>query len=186
MSATHRYSAVKADDPALPGSSASAEWYSPPWVVDEARDFFAEIGGTLFDPCPPPSEGRVNGLAVSWARKCVWLNPPYRAELIRPWLIKLRTERITEALVLVPGHPGTRWYQAMAARYPSLLFRGRLKFSGARGNGTFDSVLFYVGPRRRYADFARRFARFGVLQTPMPLPRDLRAAQRAAQPPALF
>ena len=68
--------------------AGSPERYTPTWLMTRIRDF---LGPNFYDPCPA-SQGHVqiNGLAISWAHKHVYCNPPY-GRGIASWIIKAMT-----------------------------------------------------------------------------------------------
>lgn len=142
---------------ALPQTSASDRWFTPPDLLAEIRAFL----GDYYDPCPARYEGeRIDsGLWQAWAGHVVYLNPPY-GRVIGRWIVKAMTEPVSELLLLVPARTDTAWFQSLY-EHPICLVRGRLRFSGARSGAPFPSALIYRGPR--VEAFTRAFAHRGPI-----------------------
>ena len=165
-------------------TSASVEWYTPPDLLAEVREF---LGGTFYDPCPPPMQtegagvanvtslhGRENGLAVARWLSPSWLNPPYGREIAR-WVKRAVSESDLEIVMLLPSRTDTSWFQ-LCWPHSVCFIRGRLHFStpGAPARkldgAPFPSALVYRNDRHpeRHAEFARAFAHCGVTVQRMP------------------
>jgi site-specific DNA-methyltransferase (adenine-specific) len=91
-----------------------------------------------YDPCPLRS--KVDGLAVSWAGRRVFCNPPYGPK-IRSFL-----ERGLEADVavyLIPARTDTRWMHEIVLPYAKEIrfIKGRLKFGGSTNSAPFPSMI---------------------------------------------
>jgi phage N-6-adenine-methyltransferase len=170
--------------PAAMFSSDSVEWYTPPKIIEAVRELF---GGTIdLDPCSNAKGAAANvparvhytqednGLFQPWFGN-VYMNPPYGAREIVPWVERVRMEyearRVTAAVVLVKAATDTRWFRVLSERYPRCEVAGRLKFSGCKAPAPFPSVLFYLGDDVQR--FGRVFARFGVLVAPLPAARGV-------------
>jgi phage N-6-adenine-methyltransferase len=113
------------------------EWYTPPDYIDAARSLMGRID---LDPASCEAAQAVvqatrfyakadDGLRQPWHGR-VWLNPPY--SLADVFVDKLLTEyesgRVEQAVLLVNASTDTLWFQTLAARFPVLFTRGRIKF----------------------------------------------------------
>jgi len=99
-------------------SSATDEWSTPQWVVDQAA---AEFGPFDLDPAATPDNAKApvfftrddDGLARRWKGR-VWLNPPY-GRTVGDWMDKARAEvdagRAEIVVCLVPARVDARWWQ---------------------------------------------------------------------------
>ena len=123
-------------------SSASVHHATPPDVRAALDSEF----GLDFDPCPLSESPEVDGLAVSWAGRRVFCNPPY-GRGIGAWLAKAREADV--AVFLLPARTDTAWWHEYAMKADEIRFlRGRLKFGGAKNSAPFPSVvLVYRGAR---------------------------------------
>lgn len=134
-------------------SSDSAEWYTPPDIIDRVE---RALGAIELDPCADPKKTvpalnhlteEDDGLTFEWSGK-VFMNPPYGAG-IKVWVEKLRKHHVDgdvpEAVALVPSRTDTAWF-AMLRDYPRCFVRGRLRFSGHDNSAPFPSCAFYLGP----------------------------------------
>ena len=113
------------------------EWYTPKWVIDA-------LGGKKsfdLDPCAPSRKHWTakkclteadNGLTKEW-RGRVFLNPPYGAGLIDPWLTKMAMHS-GGGIALIPAGMETNWFQTkITAGKAMFVFLRRLKFEPATG-----------------------------------------------------
>jgi len=103
-------------------SSASDDWPTPQWIVDQAA---AEFGPFTLDPAASvlnakapyrcPNDGLIDPWLANGESSRVWLNPPY-GRTIGTWMRKARHEvRVGHALVvvaLVPVRTDARWWQS--------------------------------------------------------------------------
>ncbi len=114
-------------------TSTSIHWSTPD---DLYRDLNAEFHFT-FDPCPLESV-ELFGLR-SWVGERVFCNPPYNRG-IGDWLAKAREAEC--AVFLLPARTDTAWFHDYCLTADEIRFlRGRLKFSGAKWNAPFPSML---------------------------------------------
>ena len=88
-----------------------------------------------------------DGLTEPWARRRVFLNPPYaRAEIDR-WMAKCYSERNEAAIIvaLVKHDPSTRWWQwyiGLNGEHAIVLpLPRRVRFSGAKHGANFASAI---------------------------------------------
>ena len=137
-------------------SSASAEWYTPRWLLDRVTD---AVGQFDLDPCSP-GRGRSevdarlhltvhdDGLALPWFGT-VWLNPPY-GPAVGTWLAKARSElaagNARKVLALIAARTDTRWWHDnIAGAADILMLKGRITFIGADAAAPFPSALVAFG-----------------------------------------
>lgn len=135
-------------------SSASAEHYTPPIIIDAV---VACLGTIDLDPCsdsgdPPNIPARTHytadGLTKPWTGS-VYMNPPYGEE-IKDWVTKLCDEHerqdggVTEAITLVPARTDTKWFLRLRD-YVCCFIEGRLTFVGNDDPAPFPSAVFYLG-----------------------------------------
>jgi hypothetical protein len=131
------------------GSSASAEWYSPPHVVDLA---VATLGEIDLDPCWHP-ESPVRATIT------------YTADddgLAKRWTAKLVDEynggSVTEAIALIPARVDTEWFRRLDP-FPRCFPYGRLVFSNHENSAPFPAAIPYLG--RNVPHFAKVFGAIG-------------------------
>ena len=116
----------------------SDEWYTPKYIFDALGCRFD------LDVASPPKETNVpcknricaNSLAMNWAGKFVWMNPPFggRNGLV-PWIEKFIENR--NGIALTPDRTSAPWWQHFAKHADAVLFiDGKVKFirpDGTRG-----------------------------------------------------
>jgi Protein of unknown function (DUF3102)/DNA N-6-adenine-methyltransferase (Dam) len=149
------------------------EWYSPKVFVDAAREV---MGGIDLDPASCELANTVvgasrifttddDGLKQSWAGT-VFMNPPYRTELIRQFTSKLITHfklgDVTAAIVLVNNCTETEWFQDFLGCCATICFPSkRIQCWGPENLSSplQGQAFIYLGtePRR----FVEVFTRFG-------------------------
>jgi len=146
----------------------SNEWYTPREWAETARDLF---GGTIdLDPASHPAANmlvrakriytpREDGTIQPWRGK-VWCNPPYSAALVRAFAEKARYEyengNADEVLLLVNNCTDTSWFVKLAASYPVMFSRGRVRFWRVVNDVAHEGranrqgqAIFYMGPNVR-------------------------------------
>jgi phage N-6-adenine-methyltransferase len=140
------------------------EWYTPDWIIDAAR---RTLGVIDLDPATTAEVNKRikatniytkedDGLTKPWFGS-VWLNPPYRRDLITPFIDKFCAEydggKITQALVLVNSSTETFWFQRLLERCSMLLlFHSRIAFmreSGKWKKPMQGQTLFYFGKEEK-------------------------------------
>lgn len=150
-------------------TSETPEWYTPAHVITCVETLFGHID---LDPCSNAKGEDANvparvhftreddGLSQSWRLAPytdedgdtshavrAYVNPPYGDE-IDAWVERTvsayTSGEITEAVLLVPGRPGSGWWRRLRA-YAVCLVDGRLRFVGADAGAPFPSALFYLG-----------------------------------------
>lgn len=156
--------------------TGNIEWYTPPEYVEAARKVMGKID------CDPASSVLAqnviqantyytihdNGLSKSWTGS-VWLNPPYAAKLINPFVDKLLAHledgAVSHAIMLTHCNTDTKWYhRAVESQHCSSICqtRGRVRFYDANGTAnspTHGHIFIYFGKRK--ARFRNEFKKFG-------------------------
>ena len=158
---------------------ARNEWYSPPEVVEAARQ---AMGGIDLDPASCSAANIIvqaetfytvkeDGLRQPWFGR-VWLNPPYSKfapRFVDRFAEQFRAGAVSQGVVLLATHHlTTDWFAALMPLSPSAcLPPKRLQFSGSTERPTHGSVLLGVGvnPCR----FNNAFRRVGWIWRPDPV-----------------
>ena len=128
-------------------------------MVDLVRQAF---GGSIdLDPCAPPDPehhiARRNlvgptgsafcGLAAEWNGRA-FVNPPFGD--LSEWAAKCRREheaRHAEIVLLLPSRTDTLyWHDNVSTARAICLWKGRMKFIGAKDGAPFPTALVYWGP----------------------------------------
>jgi hypothetical protein len=149
-------------------SSASSEWYTPPYIADRVCDLLGTID---LDPCWHPYSPikadttftvEQDGLQHSWQGR-VFLNPPYGGG-IDGWIEKLvvaySANSVSEAVALLPARVDTEWFSRLD-EFPRCFVRGRLTFANATNPAPFPSAVVYLGPN--VEKFANTFGEMGTI-----------------------
>lgn len=110
-----------------------------------------------------------DGLVANWWSEVkrvgggiAYVNSPYSAQLIGPWVRKTMQEAWrVEIVTLVQASIGVRWFNCLLDHASRGLEIGRVKFEGADQGARFVSALFYFGGRsgefmRVFGDMGRR------------------------------
>lgn len=155
-------------------SSETAEWYTPPEVIDAAREVLGDIdldpascafaqkavqATTYFD-------AETDGLAQPWSGR-VFMNPPYGAacpKFVAKALHEYEAGNVSAAVLLLSGYSfDTKWFRPLW--HHLLCFSdGRIRFYnalGEPGRPSTASAVVYLG--RDWARFADVFSRFGAV-----------------------
>ncbi len=175
-------------------SSESGEWYTPPGIVDAAREV---MGSVELDPASCIEANRMvratrfftadqDGLRQRWEAATAWLNMPYgkseddnrsnQAVWSHRMLDAHRIGLVEQACVLVNAVPGNKWFEPLW-EHAICFLRGRVHFippagSGAKNSPTHSSAVVYMGPR--FERFVEVFGRLGHVVLPIQV-----ATQRA-------
>lgn len=160
-------------------NSGENEWYTPPEVIEAARDVMGSID---LDPAScETAQGNVkakrfyaaddDGLSKKWTGN-VWLNPPYSKDLIGQFAAKAVAEssRFNQAIVLVNNATDTAWFHELASVASAICFlRGRVKFLDKTGKPANTPVqgqaILYIGSDVEH--FRSRFSGLGVVVLPV-------------------
>jgi len=154
--------------------SGNIEWYTPPQYIRSAK---AVMGSIDYDPCSSELAQSVvqaktyytidtNGLDHPWTGT-VWMNPPYAAKLIKPFVEKLLGHLshgdVTQAIMLTHNNADTMWFHKAAMRCTLACFtRGRVRFydeNGQANSPTHGHTFMYFG--RRAKRFQNEFSQYG-------------------------
>ena len=160
-------------------NSGENEWYTPPDIIEAAREV---MGGIDLDPASCElAQSNVkakrfytvddDGLSKKWTGR-VWLNPPYSKDLIGPFALKVVKEsaRLQQAVVLVNNATDTAWFHDLASVASAVCFlRGRVRFLDRTGKPANTPVqgqaVLYVGSN--VEGFRSRFSSFGFVVVPV-------------------
>jgi len=151
------------------------EWYSPPEVVDAARDVLGvidldpascDVANTVVQAATIYTE-QDNGLEQPW-RGRVFLNPPYRSADLERFAAKfadhVRAGDI-QGIALVNNATDTQWFRTFASAATAFCFlSSRCRFwqpDRDADTALQGQVVVYSGPDRDA--FCQRFARVGLV-----------------------
>ena len=140
---------VRSADMSAGSTLTSDGWFTPKWLADA-------LGRFDLDPCSnvnshvrasmtaslDGTSSYSDGLAVIWAGRSVFVNPPYSN--VMPWARKL-TEHTGPWVALLKLDPTTKWWAELMRAMPAVApFRKRIKFEGTLNmTANFPSVLVY-------------------------------------------
>ena len=130
--------------PHVSNNSGYCEWYTPPEILDAAREV---LGGFDLDPASSEIANRTvraarfftaedDGLTRDWPSGRIWMNPPYATDLVGQFTKRFaaEVERGSTGIVLVNNATETGWFQDLASKCSASCFpRGRVKFRDATG-----------------------------------------------------
>jgi phage N-6-adenine-methyltransferase len=160
-------------------NSGENEWYTPPDLIEAARDV---MGSITLDPASCEiAQANVkakrfytaddDGLSKKWTGN-VWLNPPYSKDCIGLFADKLvgESRRFEQAVVLVNNATDTAWFHQMASVASAVCFlRGRVKFLDKTGKPAKTPVqgqaVLYVGAN--VEAFRAKFSPMGFVVVPV-------------------
>jgi phage N-6-adenine-methyltransferase len=144
-------------------SQESDEWYTPSWCLDLVKQV---LGHIELDPASSERANETvqarrfytetdNGLVQSWQAHTLFLNPPYNGDAAQ-WSRKLVEVyghgTVSEAILLVFGKLGYRWFEELWDRYPVAFTRERISFISASDRTTSQakhvSAFIYFGQQR--------------------------------------
>ena len=148
--------------PHVTNNSGEVEWYTPAEVIAAAREVMGDID---LDPASCDTANDIvnaaefydkeqDGLSLEWHGR-VFMNPPYAAGLVGVFTDKLlshvRTESVSEAVVLVNNATETKWFQALAQASDAICFpKSRIRFWNPNRNesmtGLQGQAVVYFGP----------------------------------------
>jgi hypothetical protein len=113
------------------------DWETPKEFLIELEAEF----GIMFDPCPLNHD--FDGLNIEW-HKTNFVNPPYSRKLKEAFIIKAYIEKLKgrTSILLLPVSTSTKIFHKYIYNESEIRFlKGRLKFSGMKSSGQFDSML---------------------------------------------
>ena len=127
--------------------SSREDWETPQDLFDKLN---REFGFTL-DPCAMPETAKCakyytptdDGLARDWTGEVVFCNPPYGRKQ-DAWIRKCAEHSANGgvAVLLLPVRTDTaRFHDLILGKAEIRFLRGRLKFSGAKTNAPFPSMI---------------------------------------------
>jgi phage N-6-adenine-methyltransferase len=138
-------------------SSATAEWATPGWIVDQLA---GEFGSFDLDPCATRDNAKApvyytrddDGMSLPWHGR-VWLNPPYgrtdsHGRDIGAWMRKAVSEvglgNATVVVALVPARVDTRWWrEACASASLVRILPGRIRWANDQPAPFGNAVLVF-------------------------------------------
>lgn len=124
-------------------SSKTDLWETP-------QDFFDKLNEEFHfqtDVCALPENAKCenfytpeqDGLVQEWSGTC-WCNPPYGRQIAK-WVRKASESKAT-TVMLIPARTDTAWFHDYIYGKAEVRFvRGRLRFSGAKVNAPFPSMV---------------------------------------------
>lgn len=157
-------------------NSANNEWYTPPEIIEAARE---ALGAIDLDPATSEVANATvrasqiltiedDALSLEWPVSRIWMNPPYAAGLVGKFIEKFieAAEAGSSGIVLVNNATETGWFQSLASISSAICFhRSRIRYvtpEGALPGAPLQGqAIFYVGPDPDR--FTRSFAPFGVI-----------------------
>lgn len=156
-------------------NSCDNEWYTPEEYIQPFRDM---VGGIDVDPASCEFANRqvkakrfysidADGLKKQWKGN-VWLNPPYGAGAVEPFIDKVIQEmdagRIKHIAVLVNNATETKWFQRLLANAQAVCFlASRIKFlkpSAETNSPLQGQVICYCGSNAE--DFSKAYESLGI------------------------
>jgi site-specific DNA-methyltransferase (adenine-specific) len=135
-------------------SSASDDWPTPSWLVDQLA---TEFGAFDLDPAATAGNAKApryfteddDGLSQPWCARRVFLNPPY-GRTIGMWMAKARAEAASgnadRVVCLVPAKVDTQWWRDSLAADPLVrIWPGRISFGDGIRRAPFASAIIVFG-----------------------------------------
>lgn len=163
-------------------SHETAEWYTPPYVIEMVREVLSEID---LDPASSPVADRwilanrywtEGGLDREWKATTVFCNPPYgkadgkscQAVWSNMMRGEYRARHFEQGILLINSTHGYRWYEELWSLYTCCLARERIRFikpdGTVGGQAKRGQTFVYFGTDDR--KFAQVFKRIGRIIRP--------------------
>lgn len=129
-------------------TSARDDWETPSDLYEQLHNEFH----FNLDPCANDYNHKCDlyytkeqdGLKQDWCGHTVFCNPPYGTQLSK-WIKKCYEEgqkENTTVVMLIPARTDTRAFHDYIYHKAEIRFiKGRLRFSGAKGNAPFPSMI---------------------------------------------
>lgn len=154
-------------------SQGTNEWYTPPWIVDLARE---TLGGIDLDPASNDVAQKwigaghyytqeMDGYRREWFGR-VWLNPPFDDTLrwVRRLTAAYEDRSVSAAILLVNSAPGYAWWERLWRERPVCMLRERVHFVRPDGstNGPAkkgQTVAYFGHEPSRFAELWRPYGR---------------------------
>jgi phage N-6-adenine-methyltransferase len=140
------------------GLPPKTEWRTPLWVYRWVEDYY-KIEFNL-DPCTSADNPlgtelfftkETDGLKQSWAGRKVYVNPPYGARELPPWIDKAireanrdSSDKELEIVMLLPSATDTRWFKRLNSRAEITFITGRISFIGSTSSARGGYLLAYL------------------------------------------
>ena len=154
-------------------ASGENEWYTPPKIIEAAR---STMGGIDLDPASSEKAQETvvadsfftaedDGLNQDWSGR-TWINPPYEAKLVGPFVEKLLSGPVEQAIILVNNATETKWGQALLERADAICFpSGRIQFLDSEGSPKQSPLQgqMIVGIGVEVESFRREFQSIGAV-----------------------
>jgi len=169
------YNAIANSRPHVSHNSGDYEWYSPPEIVEAARDVLgvidldpasSDVANTLVQASAIYTAD-TNGLEQPW-RGRVYMNPPYRQPDIEQFCEKFAAHATAgeiQGIVLVNNATETDWFRMLAGVAVAFCFPWKRWSCWQPDRETSTplqgQVIVYSGPDRDA--FARRFDAIGLV-----------------------
>lgn len=163
-------------------SSQTAEWYTPPKIIELARKVLADID---LDPASNQYAQEWikakqyytianSGLNKPWFGN-VWLNPPYGNRITTLWVNKLISDyclgEVEQAIALLRPAVSSGWFNDLAKNYPRCETFSRIRFVDYQGkeqkSPTHGNIFFYLGTNTD--KFVEVFSQIGICSKPIPI-----------------
>ena len=156
----------------------SNEWYTPPYIIDAAREV---MGGIELDPasCAMAQETvradryyskEDDGLSQEWKARTVWLNPPFGKDYgsLDAWIDKLINEcksgNARTSIALLPSSIHTSGFHSLCG-YPICFTRKRVRFirpyEDQCQSNLYGNVFVYLGSNEQ--KFIEVFSKLGTV-----------------------
>lgn len=152
------------------------EWYTPAEYIEAAR---SAMGSIDLDPASSKKANEIvkadvfytkrsNGLEKDWQGN-VFLNPPFKADLIAAFVAKLcqhhETGDVPQAILLTNNNTDTRWWHQATVCSSCVCFtQGRVAFynpAGETASSTNGQTFFYFG--KEPGGFYQHFTTIGTI-----------------------